>query len=41
MQDFVFSNGLVVPKGVTVCVSSGSMQTDDVSFAYEVSYKHT
>jgi cytochrome P450 len=37
MQDFVFTNGLVVPQGVTVCVSSGSMQTDDVSFTSEVS----
>lgn len=32
MQDFVFSNGLVIPKGVSVCVSSGPMQTDEVSF---------
>ena len=39
MQDFVFSNGLVVPQGVTVCVSSGSMQTDDVSLAFGTSQR--
>ncbi|TEB19828.1 cytochrome P450 [Coprinellus micaceus] len=39
MQDFVFTNGLVVPQGVTVCVSSGSMQTDDEYYEDANSFK--
>lgn len=30
-QDFTFSNGLTIPRGVTVAVASGPMQRDCVS----------
>lgn len=35
LQDFKFSDGLVLPKGTCILVANGPMHVDEVSVAFQ------